>query len=381
MKKRSSLLAARTWVVAIALLVCFPAFSKSLPQRLFMAHRGVNLKKTLAGENSVEAIRFSKLAGFQTIETDVRLTKDHVAVIMHDSTLNRTCLNADGSKIKEPVEVRNISFDQLRHDYRLRAADKTMRTPIPTLHEYLTECKKQNIFPFIEPKLNDETGEFYKTIIKEAEEILGKGNFVVTSNNYANEKIRQMGCKDVKLMGILYQTTYNKIAALGNAIMAVSSSVNTPEQFTQWIARANKDGIPTESAAMNFTQFNLIASNPVKYIATNSVAPDWKNQGRIIYEQNYNKVMQWGEIDRLAYPFEVFQKPLIHFGAVFLTIQVMGDFDFRINGEQFHISSPKIQTFRYQTMFCNMRPQLRLQALSEKHQVKNINVKIVDYEK
>src|SRR5687768_4743480 len=62
----------------------------SVPGRFFIAHRGVHLKKTIAGENSLESIRLAKRAGFECIEMDVRLSSDGQAVVMHDETLNRT---------------------------------------------------------------------------------------------------------------------------------------------------------------------------------------------------------------------------------------------------------------------------------------------------
>ena len=44
-----------------------------------------------------------KAAGFGAIETDVRLSADGALVVMHDSTLNRTCLHADGTDRKSVV--------------------------------------------------------------------------------------------------------------------------------------------------------------------------------------------------------------------------------------------------------------------------------------
>ena len=79
-----------------------PADSAARPRkRVFIAHRGVNMRSTVAGENSLEAIRLAKAAGFGAIETDVRLSADGALVVMHDSTLNRTCLHADGTRSEE----------------------------------------------------------------------------------------------------------------------------------------------------------------------------------------------------------------------------------------------------------------------------------------
>ena len=113
-----------------------PADSAARPRkRVFIAHRGVNMRSTVAGENSLEAIRLAKAAGFGAIETDVRLSADGALVVMHDSTLNRTCLHADGTPLSEPVAVAGKTLRELRSDYILKAADPARRTRIPTLEE------------------------------------------------------------------------------------------------------------------------------------------------------------------------------------------------------------------------------------------------------
>jgi hypothetical protein len=90
--------------------------------RRFIAHRGVHLRMTLAGENSLEAIRYARRAGFAAIETDVRLTSDGHAIVMHDDTLNRTCLHADGTALREKVPVAAVTLAQL--PVGLRAASR-----------------------------------------------------------------------------------------------------------------------------------------------------------------------------------------------------------------------------------------------------------------
>ena len=104
------------------------------------------MRSTVAGENSLEAIRLAKAAGFGAIETDVRLSADGALVVMHDSTLNRTCLHADGTPLSEPVAVAGKTLRELRSDYILKAADTARRTRIPTLEEYLAECARNGLY-------------------------------------------------------------------------------------------------------------------------------------------------------------------------------------------------------------------------------------------
>ncbi|MBK5928806.1 glycerophosphodiester phosphodiesterase family protein [Rhodobaculum claviforme] len=65
---------------------CFPALAHPLP--LAIAHRGGALE---AEENTTEAFAHAAALGYRFIETDVRVTRDGVAVLHHDATLARMC--------------------------------------------------------------------------------------------------------------------------------------------------------------------------------------------------------------------------------------------------------------------------------------------------
>ena len=63
--------------------------------------------------------------GIHGFETDIRFTKDHKLVIMHDARVNRT---TDGDGI-----IEEMTFDEVRK-CRLKACSE----PVPTLEEILT---------------------------------------------------------------------------------------------------------------------------------------------------------------------------------------------------------------------------------------------------
>jgi glycerophosphoryl diester phosphodiesterase len=60
-----------------------------LSRRLVIAHRGASAD---APENTLEAFRLAVAQGCDAFELDVRLTRDGAAVLMHDPTLDRTCM-------------------------------------------------------------------------------------------------------------------------------------------------------------------------------------------------------------------------------------------------------------------------------------------------
>ena len=275
--------------------------------RDWMAHRGVHLGYTAAGENSLEAVDLAARAGFVYIETDCRWTSDSVMVIIHDAALNRTFNYADGTPLgKEKVNVADLTFEELRRDFRLKASSPERRSVIPTLEEYLLRCKEQGFRKvLIEPKLKDSTGVFYRQIIDIADKAIGRDNYLVVSNNYANGVIRNtLGIKDVELMGLLYQTSWDEMDALGGTVFALSSTKFSPEEFKAYYERAKADGKTIESASglrsqesqVNFETYNMLKGygRGIDMIATDLHTPDYKGQGKTVCKFRTSKVEEIG---------------------------------------------------------------------------------------
>lgn len=354
--------------------------------RKFIAHRGVNLGCTIAGENSLEAIRLASIAGFDAVETDVRLTADSVLVVMHDNTLNRTCLNADGSELKEKTEVAALTLDQLKSQFILKATAPGNRTPIPTLREYLAECKKSGMQVFIEPKLMDETGKHYRNIIREADEVLGKNNYIITSNNRANVIIRKLGLNEVPLMGILYQTTFGEIESLKNIIMAISTSQFSVNDYAQMVAKAKATGLQTESSADNFSRFTMINDNDIDYISTDYLAPDLTEDMVLIANcYKFSDFTFSGRLTGGTFILEPGQKvelrsPLSEtgFGAVYLEIEMKGNCTVVMGNQEFTISNQVVKSYRHQLMIFKSAPAFRITA-AEKSEIRKIRLKVAKF--
>lgn len=363
-------------LLAAACLLSSPGFAQ-VPEagparhpRQFIAHRGVHLRSTIAGENSLEAIRYARRAGFTTIETDVRLTADGHLVVMHDETLNRTCLAADGTRLKEAVPVESVTLAELRRNYVLKAAEPESRTRVPTLREYLTECRRQKLLPFIEPKLYDASGAHYRDIIGLADEILGTGNYIITSNNRANRVIRGLGLKEVRLMGILYQTTFEEMAGLGNTIMAISTARFTEAEFSAHAARAIAAGIPIESHADDYPRYAIIDAHAVDYVSTDLLAPDLAaNATVLVRHQRFEDFSIGGQVrdGMLRLPGEGAVRlkaplPEVHFGGVFLELEMKGECKIRLGDQQFSMRNPEMQRRGYQLMVHQASPGFEIIA-------------------
>lgn len=344
-------------------------------ERVFIAHRGVNMRYVAAGENSLEAIRLAKRAGFKAIETDVRLTADSVLVAMHDHTLRRTCLNPDGSRVDKSFKVADFTMEQLKRDFVLRSPKQEMRTQIPTLEEYLKVCKEEDLLVFIEPKLKDTTGLHYLDIMACADTIFGRGNYIITSNNFANGVIRDsLGITDVPLMGILYQTTYEDIALKPDVIMAISTSRFDPEAYAANVARSKADGLQTESHADNFERFDMINNADIDYVSTDFLAPDWHGQGEtlaIIKGKGINKVQKASETCAAM--------STVPFGAIYLEMEFTGSADVELADQKFPIASGTPRHIRHQILLSDMLPKFELSEMSDDFDVSKFSIRVVKF--
>ena len=333
------------------------------------------MRYVAAGENSLEAIRLAKRAGFKAIETDVRLTADSVLVAMHDHTLRRTCLNLDGSRVDKTFEVKDFTMAQLKSQFVLRSPKEEMRSQIPTLEEYLKVCKEEGLLVFIEPKLKDPTGRHYLDIMACADSIYGRGNYIITSNNFANGVIRDtLGIKDVPLMGILYQTTYEDIAQKPDVIMAISTSKFEPQEYADNVARSKADGLQTESHADNFERFNMINNAEIDYVSTDFLSPDWYGQGTTL-----SYIKGRGADKALKISQACAQMPEIGFGAIYLEMECTGKATVILADQKFELDSDSWTNARHQILLSDARPVFSLEEISENFKVKKIAVRIVEF--
>src|SRR5262245_47829973 len=130
--------------------------SASLPVWPFprvLAHRGGG---TLAPENTLAGLRAAAGHGFRGVEFDAKLTRDGVAVLMHDETLDRTTNGRGPVAQTDWAALKRL--DAGRWCNR-RFAGET----VPTLTAALRMCADLGLWPNVEikacPGRETETGE------------------------------------------------------------------------------------------------------------------------------------------------------------------------------------------------------------------------------
>ena len=107
-----------------------------------IAHRGYSIE---APENTLPAYRLAKEKGFNYGECDVAFTKDGVAVLLHDSSIDRT---SDGEG-----RIENLTYEELlQYDFGSWFSEEYAGLKIPTFEQFLDVCKEIDLKPYIELK-------------------------------------------------------------------------------------------------------------------------------------------------------------------------------------------------------------------------------------
>ncbi len=125
-----------------------------------IGHRGA---KGLKPENTLGSFQFAIEKGITCIETDVKLSKDGILVLMHDDTLERTTNGTGSLATKDLNYLRSL-------DAGSWFTSHPSEEKIPTLEESLKLFKKYNISANLElkpcPGREKETAQIFAEFIK-----------------------------------------------------------------------------------------------------------------------------------------------------------------------------------------------------------------------
>ena len=128
-----------------------------------IAHRGYS---AIAPENTLPAYILAKEIGFLYAECDVAFTKDGVAVLLHDETIDRTS-NGSG-------KIFELTYEELlQYDFGSWKGSAYAGTKIPTFEEFIALCKEIGLHPYIEIK-NDANYTYTEQQIKSLVDIVEK---------------------------------------------------------------------------------------------------------------------------------------------------------------------------------------------------------------
>ncbi len=161
-----------------------------------ISHRGNSSANLLSDcgvvdvpENTLAAFKIAKQRGFEYVECDVTFTSDGVPVLLHDTTINRTARNADGTVISTTINISDITYQEvLNYDFGIWISNEFVGEKIPTFEEFIVLCKRIGLKPYIE--LKGGTEEQIKVLINMVKRYAMTENSTWVSFN--SDKLKQI---------------------------------------------------------------------------------------------------------------------------------------------------------------------------------------------
>ena len=157
-----------------------------MPLPAVIAHRGFS---GIAPENTLPALQLAIDSGADMVEFDVRVTKDHQLVVIHDATVERTT-NGTGA-------VSQYTFQELQTlDAGTWCGQAFSGTPVPSFKQVLQLCNG-SVYMNIEIKTDEQSAPALDHLVNRvSEHVLGmnvSSSVVISSYNlYIVRRLREI---------------------------------------------------------------------------------------------------------------------------------------------------------------------------------------------
>lgn len=239
-----------------------------------VAHRGAWW--SVAPENSIDSLRIAARMGYRIAEADVLRTSDGHFVLMHDNSINRTMRNAsDYSAIEGTVNVASNTLADLRAGYVLLADDPAMRRPIPTLAEYLAECKAIGVKPMVEIKNTSFGTAVLDELVEQCVAVMGWDGVCFCS--FSATQLDYIGTIGPQI-DLYYIMTFNStniahVSAKGGIFYCAYAQVTS-----ELVTEAHQAGVPVACWTVPRVNFDQLAAMGVDAMAGDALAPTLREQ-------------------------------------------------------------------------------------------------------
>ena len=242
-------------------------------------HRGYS---TVAPENTLPAYILSKKKGFTYVEADVSFTADGVAVLLHDSTIDRT---SNGTGSISSMKYTNVC----QYDFGSWKSADYAKTRIPTFKEFIKLCKQIVLHPYIELKNN---GAYTQTQIQnlvdivEANGMKGKVTWISFSSTFL-EYVKNADPE--ARLGYLVSSVTDTAISTARGLKTGSNEVfmDSSDYDADAIARCVAADIPLEIWTIN--DENVIKGMD-GYIT--GVTSDNLRAGKVLYDVGMNTTIE-----------------------------------------------------------------------------------------
>lgn len=222
-----------------------------------ICHRG--LSRT-APECTLPAYRLAKKYGFTHAECDISFTSDGVAVLLHDSTINRTARDSNGNALSDTINIFDITYDTaLTYDFGVWKNERYAGTKIPTFDEFVALCKRIGLKPYVEIKNAGLSEANIKKIV------------AIAKNYHMQKHITWISYNDSALSYVLAEDSSARVGLLVNTVtsedIAKASALKTPDNevfidsgssTSEEVELCKNAGLPLEVYTIN-TVDNILA--------------------------------------------------------------------------------------------------------------------------
>lgn len=336
-------------LLALYSITTLSAGEKSHPT--MFAHRGCwsksEAKEFVVPENSLPAVAMAKRMGYKGIECDVHYTKDKRMVILHDATLNRTMRRAsDYSKLDKSIRLADLTFEELRRDYVLESENPAWRTPIPTLEELLTECKKHGIMPMLHSSIM----ESYHI----AQEMFGDEWICFTGGVEHMQQVRKFS-NCIILLAINDGTAEENIARLEQIGGHCGISTMNYKLYTPEFCKALTDrGYIVQASIFPAPHEAIAQRNGITYqLSDFSMMPDkrpiMRSKGKLT-ATSQPATLEWSDYKALEC------------GAVTIEIEYVGEIEVVVNGRKYTLARKEQGKDIIGDRFFNKSPNIKITA-------------------
>lgn len=262
-------------------------------------HRGYNYSTTSSGtivvnnadgapENTLPAYKLSAQKGFKYVETDVSFTSDGVAVLLHDSTINRTSNGTGAISSMTLAQAQTYKFNYILGTEIVGYGDVT----IPTFEDFIKLCKDLSLHPYIELKNGDSyTQAQIQSIVDMVDAAGMKGNVTYISFNSTYLGYVKDYDDEARLGFVVFDLSSSPSPGLTQANIEIALALRTGKNEVFMDSRVMTDAacslclsnnIPLETWGIcnDDTEANIIALNPY---FTGVTSNKW-DAGKVLYE-------------------------------------------------------------------------------------------------
>lgn len=202
---------------------------------------------------SLYHIRLSRKMGFNIIEANVYPTSDGVFIVNHlnNGTFGNWFHHVDEVTDISAINVNNVTWDWIVENVRYNSSIPKYRTRPCRLEEFLSECRQQNIIPFI-------TSTDIR-VIEMVDKYMGKDNYIAyggSRTNCPNSIIYHWVTKTTKEEILAYCETIGRPFIYGMA----NPTAFTDDELKDIVGTLHKNGywIGTSYADSNWHKYSAM---------------------------------------------------------------------------------------------------------------------------